>query len=111
MTGPASAREQASQLDALLAELHRAYSQATELIRSAGNPHDAFDAATRLTTALRDMADAAARLRGDAITAIWQAEELSLAALAKRVGVSKSRANQLIQAAARTSTREDDRDG
>ena len=95
-------------LGALLGEMRRAYARAADVVRGMSDPHQAFEAATRLTTALRDMADAAARLRGEAITAIWTAEELSLAALAKHVGVSKSRANQLIQAA---KTTQEDSDG
>lgn len=100
-------------IDGLLADMRHAYARAVALVRAMPEPGKAFDAATRLTAALRELADSAAGLRGESITAIWQAEELSLAALAKRVGVSKSRANQLIQAAARTSTatREDDHDG
>ena len=44
----------------------------------------------------------ASELRTQAAARIWQAEELSLAALAERIGVSKARADQLIRAARAT---------
>jgi hypothetical protein len=87
------------ELAALLDEFQRVYLVASDLIRGMGDPRSAYDAGTRLTKALRDLADNAAALRGEAVNTIWKTEELSLAALANSLGISKSRANQLVQPA------------
>ena len=85
----------ADALDALT----RAYRAAAAAINAIPDPQRAFEYATQLANALRDTAQRASELRTQAAARIWEAEELSLAALAERIGVSKARADQLIRAA------------
>jgi hypothetical protein len=85
----------AEALDALTA----AYQEAVATINAIPNPQRAFEYATQLANALRDTYQQASELRTQAAARIWEAEELSLAALAERIGVSKARADQLIRAA------------
>jgi 3-methyladenine DNA glycosylase/8-oxoguanine DNA glycosylase len=91
----------AEALDALTA----AYHQAVAAINAIPDPQRAFEYATQLANALRDTYQQASELRTLTAARIWEAEELSLAALAQRIGVSKARADQLIRAA-RASTKE-----
>src|SRR5215216_1652054 len=88
----------AEALDALTT----AYREAVATINAIPNPQRAFEYATQLANALRDTYQQASELRTQAAARIWQAEELSLAALAERIGVSKARADQLIRAARAT---------
>ena len=74
------------------------------------DPRAAFDGATRLANTLRDAASSAAQVRAGMAAQLWRAEELSLAALADRLGVSKARAAQLVNAA-KAGTRERGQDG
>jgi YesN/AraC family two-component response regulator len=92
-TQPEEAAAQA--LDALTA----AYQQAVATINAIPDRQRAFEYATQLANTLRDTAQRASELRTQAAARIWEAEELSLAALAERIGVSKARADQLIRAA------------
>jgi hypothetical protein len=57
----------------------------------------AFELANDLAKRLERLDDAAARLRKRCIHRIWKAEEMSLATLANRVGVTKSRADQFVR--------------
>jgi hypothetical protein len=59
-------------------------------------PAAAFARATRLVELLRAQVDEAAELRVRAAARIYEAESLSLAGLADRLGISKARAAQLI---------------
>jgi hypothetical protein len=88
----------AGALDALTT----AYREAVATINAIPNPQRAFEYATQLANALRDTYQEASELRTHAAARIWEAEELSLAALAERIGVSKARADQLIRAARAT---------
>jgi hypothetical protein len=88
----------AEALDALTA----AYREAVATINAIPDPQRAFEYATQLANALRDTYQEASELRTHAAARIWEAEELSLAALAERIGVSKARADQLIRAARAT---------
>src|SRR5215211_6387960 len=92
-TQPEEAAAQA--LDALTT----AYQEAVATINAIPDPQRAFEYATQLANALRDTYQQASELRTQAAARIWEAEELSLAALAERIGVSKARADQLIRAA------------
>jgi 3-methyladenine DNA glycosylase/8-oxoguanine DNA glycosylase len=85
----------ADALDALT----RAYREAVATINAIPNAQRAFEYATQLANTLRDTYQQASELRTQAAARIWEAEELSLAALAERIGVSKARADQLIRAA------------
>jgi hypothetical protein len=88
-------REEA--LDAALESLAAAYRGALEALDDP-DPQTALDRTGKLAAATRKMADEAAELRLQAVGRIWEAEQLSLAALADRVGISKSRADQLVRA-------------
>ena len=88
----------AEALDALTA----AYREAVATIKAIPDPQRAFEYATQLANALRDIYREASELRTHTAARIWEAEELSLAALAERIGVSKARADQLIRAARAT---------
>ena len=92
-TQPEEAAAQA--LDALMA----AYRDAAAAINAIPDPQRAFEYATQLASMLRDIAQRASELRTQTAARIWEAQELSLAALAERIGVSKARADQLIRAA------------
>jgi hypothetical protein len=85
--------------DAALAALAEAFSRSAEAIGKIANPHHAFESATELAGALRELADKAAELRAQMVERIWAAEEMSLATLAGRIGVSKARADQLLKTA------------
>lgn len=59
----------------------------------------AYEIATRLADGMRQLADDAALARAKSAAKISDAENLSRKGLANRLGVSKARADQLIQAA------------
>jgi len=80
--------------EAIEAVVH-AVKEALTLVRSMPADQRAFEAATELADVLREAAEAASRLRGETVRGIKNAEQLSLAALAERIGVSKARAGQL----------------
>jgi hypothetical protein len=88
-------REVAAALDALAL----AYDKAASAIETAPDTHRAFERATQLAETLRDAAESAAELRARVAANIWETEALSLAQLAKRIGVSKARAAQLVRTA------------
>jgi DNA-binding transcriptional regulator YiaG len=81
---------------AALDELRRAYQQAADAITAADDAEAAFQGASELAEVMRQGADAAARLRAQMVRRIWESEQLSLAVLANRIGVSKARAAQII---------------
>jgi len=70
----------------------------------------AFDQATELVELLRRLTDAAAAVRAQTVGRIWATEEMSLAGLAQRIGVSKARADQLVRASKATEQRKDTTD-
>jgi hypothetical protein len=84
---------------AALDELARACERAASVIESVPDADRAFEGATRLAETLRDAADSAAELRARTAARIWETESISLAQLAKRIGVSKARAAQLVRSA------------
>jgi hypothetical protein len=92
---PDAEREVAQALDALA----KAHKEAMAAIDAITDPQQAFERATTLANLLGDMRSEAAELRARTAARIWEAEELSLAALAERIGVSKARADQIIRAA------------
>ncbi len=84
---------------ASLAEIHRAYSLAQEALEQESDPRVAFQVATTFADALRSLAEQGAELRASTVARIWESEATSLAGLADKIGVSKARAGQLMQAA------------
>lgn len=57
-----------------------------------------IEAAGKLADCLRSVYEDAARIRHDEAVRIYEAEKLSLAQLADRVGISKARADQIVRA-------------
>jgi DNA-directed RNA polymerase specialized sigma24 family protein len=88
-----------SQRGVLLSALSQAFGEVARVIRATPDPQDAYDMATRLADEMRAMADAAAQVRAETAARIHEAEGLSIAGLAERLGVSKARADQLLRAA------------
>lgn len=68
-------------------------------IRALPDPQSRIEAAGRLADSLRAAFEEAARIRHEDAVRIYEAESLSLAQLASRVGISKARADQIIKAA------------
>lgn len=91
-------REAGEQLAEILASLAELLERAAGVIGRISDPHEAFRAASRFATVLRDAATEAARLRTETVARIWTAEKMSLAELAGKIGVSKTRADQLVRA-------------
>ncbi|GIG03252.1 hypothetical protein Cci01nite_83450 [Catellatospora citrea] len=77
----------------------RAYEAAVAAISAEPDPQRGFEQATEVAAELRRLADLGADLRAQSVAKIWKAEELSLAGLAERIGVSKARADQLLKSA------------
>ncbi|NUW33845.1 hypothetical protein HTZ77_20760 [Nonomuraea sp. SMC257] len=85
--------------DAELSAMRRIYEDVTLTLQSMPDLQQAFIQATRLADDLRKMADDAALTRARVAAQIHDAEALSLAALATKLGISKARADQLLKAA------------
>lgn len=90
-----------------LAEIERACAAAVEAIRQMADPHAAVNAAGRLAAVIREAGSLAAQARAESVRRFQEAEGMSLAELARRLGVSKARANQLVRAAPGTSPADD----
>ncbi|MGH3777981.1 MAG: hypothetical protein ACRDRR_19990 [Pseudonocardiaceae bacterium] len=82
---------------AVLAEIDAAHARAVVGINSEPNLDAALAAVSELATHVRKLSDTDAELRTLIVGRVWDAESLSLAALADRIGVSKARADQLIR--------------
>ncbi len=80
------------QFEAALADLARTYAVAADAASAAPDRWRAFGNATQLAAAVRELAEAASDLRAAIAADIQKDEELSLASLASRLGVSKARA-------------------
>jgi hypothetical protein len=97
-------------IDALNA-LDRVYGDLAAEVAIVDPPQRAFELATelgaRLDDAMRAAVGQAAKLRAQMVTRIWKAEELSLAGLANRIGVSKARADQFVRAGQPATPEED----
>lgn len=75
----------------------KAYEAAIAEIRELRDPQGALERVTELVETLRQLTIKSAEVRLEIVGRIWEAEKLSLAALAKRVGVSKSRADEMVK--------------
>jgi hypothetical protein len=95
--------ESGSGFASLLATLRQAYADAAAAIRAAPDPQAGFEDATKLADAMREVAADAADLRAAAARRIYEEEQLTLTSLAKRIGVTKQRASQLMQTAKKAS--------
>lgn len=84
---------------AALAELARTMQDVAMVIDAIVDPDEAFSDATTLGLHLAQHVETAARLRAHAAQRIYDAEQMTLAELAARISVSKSRAHQFLDAA------------
>ncbi|TDB97420.1 hypothetical protein E1267_39825 [Nonomuraea longispora] len=82
-----------------LIAIRQAYEDAEVALNSMTDFEEAYQLATQLADGLRTLADAAALARARSAAQISEAEALSLAGLATKLGVSKARASQLLRAA------------
>jgi hypothetical protein len=87
------------ELQSALRAFELAYRRAEDLITAMPEPQRAFESATALREATDSLVGRAAELRARMAGRIWEAEQMSLAVLADRIGVSKSRADQLLRIA------------
>lgn len=82
---------------AALAELDRAHATAVAAVEDAPDLDSALAAVNLLHTRLQELINAVTVLRTRIVGRVWDAQRLSLSDLADRVGISKSRAEQLIK--------------
>jgi len=82
-----------------LAAVRSAVLAALDAIRDIEGSQEKVEAAGQLSRDLREWSDEASGIRDREVVAIWRAEKLALAPLAARVGISKTRAHQIIRAA------------
>ena len=80
-----------------LTTLRGAYDKIVTIIQATPDSRQAFQEATELARVLGEWSQQAARLRAAAAVRIAEDEQLSLAGLANRLSVSRSRAQQLIE--------------
>ncbi len=102
MLVPVTAEDEASterSTDAALEAMRQAYNDAARAIEAIPDAQRAFERASELRDVADGLVGEAATLRALMVERIFKAEELSLAALADRISVSKSRANQFINLA------------
>lgn len=85
------------ELDAVIRRLQAAYEEALALTTGIDEPQAGFAAATQLAAALQTMLDEVAEFRALIVSRIYDTKTASLAELADRFGVSKSRADQLVR--------------
>ncbi len=80
-----------------LTTLRGAYDKTVTVIQATPDSRQAFQEATELARVLGEWSQQAARLRSAAAVRIAEDEQLSLAGLANRLSVSRSRAQQLME--------------
>jgi hypothetical protein len=84
--------------DETFAALRAAYAEAVAKIEALPNHVQAFHQATALRDTIDQLVGEAASLRARMAGRVWEVEELSLAGLADKIGVSRSRAEQFVKA-------------
>ncbi|MEV0589313.1 hypothetical protein [Nonomuraea sp. NPDC050310] len=82
-----------------VSDIERAFDAATAAIRAESDAGRAYEGATELVETLRRLFEKSADLRAESAARIFDTEQMSLAVLADRIGVSKARAAQLIKTA------------
>lgn len=82
---------------AALADIDTAYRSAVARVDAEDDLDAAHTTAKELASHMRALSDGAAELRARTVRRIWAAERLSLADLGNRIGVSKTRAGQLLR--------------
>ncbi|MEV4371313.1 hypothetical protein AB0J71_29870 [Nonomuraea sp. NPDC049637] len=88
-----------------LADLERAFDAALMAIDAETDHNRAYYGATELVETLRRLFETSGNQRALSAARIFEQEEMSLASLADRIGVSKARAAQLIKTAKDTRAR------
>ncbi|WP_433513572.1 hypothetical protein ACQP2T_60110 [Nonomuraea sp. CA-143628] len=86
-------------VQAALADLENAFGAAIQAIHAEPDHNRAYSDATELVETLRRLFEASADQRALSAARIFREEEMSLAELGGRIGVSKARAAQLIKSA------------
>ena len=92
-----------------LSAIARAYELAEKAVGEEPDAHRAFEMATEVTEAARQVTNRLGQLRALQAARIRDQESLSLGALADRIRVSKTRAVQILEVAAKA--REDMENG
>lgn len=82
-----------------LSAIRQLYVEVSEALQNTSDLQQAFDSVTRLANGLRELADSAALTRAKVAAQIREDEGLSVAALGAKLGMSKARADQLLNAA------------
>ncbi|MDA8319674.1 MAG: hypothetical protein M0030_07690 [Actinomycetota bacterium] len=99
MTGVPRPSDEDAAFDETLTALHRSYEAAMAAARAAPDDDAAYRRATRLRDMIKEIEAAPAAERAAAAARIWRAEGLSIGQLAARLGISKTRAAQMLRAA------------
>lgn len=94
-------------LAAALDAIDREVENAMAAIKAGADGQWAFEEATKLSSVLRAYSDTVAELRALMVARIWKEDELTLSGLAKRISVSRARADQLLQQAKKNQPKED----
>lgn len=81
-----------------LEKAHAAAHAAIGMIDEIADPQGALDLAKELAKVLNKISELTFKVRNRLAERIYQAEQMSLAELGKRAGVSKARADQLVRA-------------
>lgn len=87
------------QVQAAINTITRAYAKALVVLDAIEDDQEAFEQTTVVADELHALADATSELRAVAAGRIWRRQELSLAQLADKIGVSKTRADQMVRRA------------
>jgi hypothetical protein len=82
-----------------IANLERDFARVAAVIDHATDPATAFVVVSEYSAVLRKLHDEAADLRARCANRVYSAEQMSLAVLADKIGVSKARADQLLKQA------------
>ncbi len=85
-----------------LEALDNAYEQAVTAVRAVPDPETAFPYAHELSEKLRKLSVVAAALRTETAGRVFDSERMTLETLADRIGVSTTRAHQLIRKVKKT---------
>jgi len=89
------------QVNEALGALNRAYGLAERALEDESDAHKAFELATELTEAARQITIQLGQLRALQAARIRDQESLSIAGLADRIRVSKTRAVQILEIASK----------
>ena len=88
-----------------------AYAEAAQAIRDIEALQERIEVAGQFSSELRAQFEEVARIRHEAALEIYDAEKLSLAQLADRVGISKARADQIVRAREKAQQEKEKPDG